>query len=87
MLKRRGIKDGDIVRVFNERGSVLGGAVVSERIIPGALRFEKAGGGHHIIPGELHRGGNPNCINPKIAFLEECLWFGLHSLSWPRSRR
>jgi trimethylamine-N-oxide reductase (cytochrome c) len=64
----RGIKDGDIVRVYNERGSVLGGAVISERIIPGALRFEKAGGGHHIIPGELHRGGNPNCINPKIGF-------------------
>ena len=64
----RGIKNGDIVRVYNERGSVLGGAVVNQRIIPGALRFEKAGGGHHIIPGELHRGGNPNCINPKVGF-------------------
>lgn len=64
----RGIKDGDIVRVFNERGGVLGGAVISQKIIPGALRFEKAGGGHHIIPGELHRGGNPNSINPKEGF-------------------
>ena len=27
----RGIKDGDIVRVFNERGSVLGGAVVDQK--------------------------------------------------------
>jgi hypothetical protein len=45
-----------------------GGAVVTERIIPGALRFEKAGGGHHIIPGELHRGGNINSINPKSCF-------------------
>lgn len=65
---KRGIKDGDIVRVYNERGGVLGGAVISERIVPGALRFEKAGGGHHITPGELHRGGNPNCINPKDSF-------------------
>ena len=65
---KRNIKDGDIVRVYNERGSVLGGAVISERIVPGALRFEKAGGGHHITPGELHRGGNPNCINPKDSF-------------------
>ncbi|HWQ84544.1 MAG TPA: molybdopterin dinucleotide binding domain-containing protein, partial [Anaerolineales bacterium] len=64
----RGIQDGDIVKVFNERGAVLGGAVISQRIIPGALRFEKAGGGHHIIAGELHRGGNPNCINPKSSF-------------------
>jgi molybdopterin guanine dinucleotide-containing S/N-oxide reductase-like protein len=64
----RGIKDGDIVRVFNERGGVLGGAVVNEKIVPGALRFEKAGGGHHIIPGELHRGGNINSINPKDGF-------------------
>jgi molybdopterin guanine dinucleotide-containing S/N-oxide reductase-like protein len=64
----RGIKDGDIVRVFNEKGSVLGGAVIDKRIIPGALRFEKAGGGHHIIPGEVHHGGNPNCINPKENF-------------------
>lgn len=66
--EERGIKDGDIVRVFNERGSVLGGAVITQKIIPGALRFEKAGGGHHIIPGELHRGGNPNSINPESTF-------------------
>jgi trimethylamine-N-oxide reductase (cytochrome c) len=64
----RGIKNGDIVRIFNERGSVLGGAVIEQRIIPGALRFEKAGGGHHIIPGEVHQGGNPNCINPEFNF-------------------
>ncbi|MFC1875592.1 molybdopterin-dependent oxidoreductase, partial [Chloroflexota bacterium] len=64
----RGIKDGDIVRVFNERGGILAGAVVNERIIPGALRCEKAGGGHHIIPGELHHGGNPNCINAYYPF-------------------
>jgi trimethylamine-N-oxide reductase (cytochrome c) len=64
----RGIKDGDIVRVYNERGGVLGGAVIDQRIIPGALRFEKAGGGHDIIPTELHRGGNTNCINTKYNF-------------------
>lgn len=66
--EKRGIKNGDIVRLYNERGGVLGGAVISERIVPGALRMEKAGGGHHIIPGELHRGGNINSINPKENF-------------------
>jgi trimethylamine-N-oxide reductase (cytochrome c) len=61
----RGIKDGDIVRVFNDQGGVLGGAVVNHLVRPGAIRFEKAGGGHHLIPGVLHQGGNPNTISPK----------------------
>ncbi|MFC2063566.1 molybdopterin-dependent oxidoreductase [Chloroflexota bacterium] len=64
----RSIKDGDIVRVFNERGSVLGGAVLTQKVRTGVIRFEKAGGGHHIIPGEVHQGGNPNCINPMLGF-------------------
>ena len=33
----RGIKSGDIVRIYNERGSVLAGAYISERIMPGAV--------------------------------------------------
>ncbi len=60
----RGIKDVDIVKIFNERGTVLGAAKVWERIITGALAMEKAGGGLSIIEERLHRGGNPNCINP-----------------------
>jgi len=30
--KARGIRDGDVVRIFNDRGQVLGGAVVTERV-------------------------------------------------------
>ena len=30
----RGIAHGDIVKIFNERGTVLGGAYVTERVIP-----------------------------------------------------
>lgn len=33
----RGIADGDIVKMFNDRGTVLGVAHVNERIIPGAV--------------------------------------------------
>ena len=33
--EKRGIKDGDIVKVFNERGAVLAGLGVAERIMPG----------------------------------------------------
>lgn len=35
--KARGIKDGDLVRVWNERGQVLAGAVVTEGIKPGVI--------------------------------------------------
>ena len=33
----RGITDGDVVRVWNQRGQVLAGAVVSEGIKPGVI--------------------------------------------------
>jgi len=36
----RGIGAGDIVKVFNERGAVLTAAVLTERIIPGALSID-----------------------------------------------
>ena len=36
----RGIVDGDIVNVYNERGRVLGGAYVSERVMPGAVSMD-----------------------------------------------
>ena len=35
--EQRGIKHGDIVSIFNERGTVLGGAYVTERIMPGVV--------------------------------------------------
>ncbi|MEF2074771.1 trimethylamine-N-oxide reductase TorA [Consotaella aegiceratis] len=39
----RGIADGDIVRVFNDRGQVLAGAVVSDEIRPGVVRLWEGG--------------------------------------------
>jgi len=33
----RDINDGDVVKIYNERGAILGGACVTERIIPGAV--------------------------------------------------
>jgi trimethylamine-N-oxide reductase (cytochrome c) len=36
----RGIANGDVVMVHNERGAVLTGAVVTERITPGAISIE-----------------------------------------------
>lgn len=39
--KARGIKDGDIVRVFNDRGQLLAGAVVSDNFPKGIVRIHE----------------------------------------------
>ena len=56
----RGIKKGDVVAIFNERGTVLAGAYVTQRIMPGSRRHRPRGqvrphrsGGHR--PGRGHQ--------------------------------
>lgn len=41
--KKLGIKNGDVVRVFNKRGEVLAGAVVSDDIMQGVVRLCEGG--------------------------------------------
>ncbi len=60
----RGIAEGDIVRVYNQRGSILAGAYVTERIIPGVLEIDKARGIDYIVTDEVDRGGSPNMLSP-----------------------
>jgi anaerobic selenocysteine-containing dehydrogenase len=60
----RGIVNGDIVQVFNERGVVLGGAYVTERLRPGVAYMDHGARWDPIIPGELDRGGAINTITP-----------------------
>ncbi len=60
----RGIKTGDIVQVFNERGIVLCGAYVTERVIPGAAYIDHGARADFIVPGYLDRGGAINLISP-----------------------
>ncbi|MBA7634653.1 Pyrogallol hydroxytransferase large subunit [subsurface metagenome] len=59
----RGIENGDIVKLYNERGAVLGGAYVTERIIPGAV-YQDHGARHDPITTGLDRGGANNLICP-----------------------
>jgi trimethylamine-N-oxide reductase (cytochrome c) len=60
----RGIENGDVVKIYNERGAVLGGAYVTERIMPGALSMDHGARHDPIVPGELDRGGAINVITP-----------------------
>ncbi len=56
---------GDIVKVFNERGGVLVGAYVTERIMPGVIYVDHGARYDPIVPGELDRGGAINTITPR----------------------
>jgi trimethylamine-N-oxide reductase (cytochrome c) len=59
-----GIQDGDIVKLFNERGAVMGGAYVTERIMPGVLYQDHGARVDAIEIGKLDRGGANNLICP-----------------------
>ncbi len=62
---KRGIKDGDVVKIYNERGGVLAGAYVTERIMPGAVSIDHGAKYDPIIPGVLDRGGAIDTITPR----------------------
>jgi anaerobic selenocysteine-containing dehydrogenase len=61
---KRGIRHGDVVKVFNERGGVLCGAYVTERLMPGTVYVDHGARYDPIVPGELDRGGAINTITP-----------------------
>ncbi len=62
--KNRNIRDGDIVKIFNDRGALLAGAWVTERIRPGVIYIDHGARWDPIVPGELDRGGAINTILP-----------------------
>jgi molybdopterin guanine dinucleotide-containing S/N-oxide reductase-like protein len=70
---KRGIKTGDIVKIFNERGTVLCGALVWERIMPGTVYIDHGARTDFIIPGKVDRGGAINLISPRGTASKNCL--------------
>ena len=69
---KRDIKDGDIVKIHNDRGAVLGGAYVTERIMPGVVSQDHGARCDWIIPEELDRGGANNLICPAGVVSRHC---------------
>ena len=63
--EKRGIKHGDIVSIYNDRGTVLGSAYVTERIMPGVIYIDHGAKWDPIVPGEIDRGGAINTIVPR----------------------
>lgn len=62
--EKRGIHHGDIVTIYNERGAVLAGAYVTERVMAGALSIDHGARYDPIVLGEFDRGGAINTITP-----------------------
>jgi trimethylamine-N-oxide reductase (cytochrome c) len=71
--EKRGIKDGDIVKVFNERGIVLAGAYVTERLREGVAYIDHGARHDPIKSGEIERGGAINTITPGPVTSENCV--------------
>ncbi len=65
----RGIKDGDVVRVFNDRGELLAGAMLTEDIRPGVIRVNEGGWFDPLEPdkvGSLCKYGDVNTLTLDI---------------------
>jgi molybdopterin guanine dinucleotide-containing S/N-oxide reductase-like protein len=62
---KRGIKNHDVVEIFNERGSLLAGAMVTERLMPGAVYIDHGARLDPIVVGKIDRGGDINTITPE----------------------
>ena len=67
--RARGLVDGDVVKVFNERGAFLAGVIVSDGIRPGVVQIATGAWFDPWVPGERHsleKHGNPNMITADV---------------------
>lgn len=65
----RGISSGDVVKVFNERGAFLAGAIVSDSIRQGVVQIATGAWFDPLVRGQqgsLEKHGNPNVITADI---------------------
>lgn len=68
--KARGLSDGDVVRVFNDRGQILAGLKITEDIRPGVIRINEGGWFDPVDPreiGSLCRYGDVNALTTGVA--------------------
>jgi anaerobic selenocysteine-containing dehydrogenase len=65
LAESRGIRHGDVVSIFNDRGTVLSAAYVTERIMPDVVYIDHGAKWDPIDPGVIDRGGAINTIVPR----------------------
>ncbi len=71
--ERRGIIDGDIVKVYNDRGTVLAGAYLTNRVPKGVVRMDKGSRVDIVsIEDKIDRGGAINLISPFKTISRRC---------------
>lgn len=64
---QRGISDGDVVELFNQRGRCLAGAIVSDVVMPGVVRLSTGAWYDPDPDTDLERHGNPNALTLDVA--------------------
>jgi biotin/methionine sulfoxide reductase len=61
----RGVASGDVVRIYNDRGACLAGAVVTDAVRPGVIQLATGAWFDPVDPaeiGSLDKHGNPNVL-------------------------
>ena len=67
--KLRGLNNGDVVRVFNQRGACLGGVIIDDQVMQGVVQMSTGAWYDPLQPGvhgSLCKHGNPNLLTPDI---------------------
>ena len=67
---RRGIADGDLVEVFNPRGTCLSAARVTEAVMPGVVRLSTGAWFDVDIQTGVEKHGNPNTLTRDVGASE-----------------
>lgn len=65
----RGLSNGDIVRIFNQRGACLGAVVIDDQVMRGVVQMSTGAWFDPLQPGirgSLCKHGNPNMLTPDI---------------------
>ena len=65
----RGIRSGDVLRIYNDRGACLAGAWVTEQIRPGVIQLATGAWYDPVDPseaGSMDKHGNPNVLSLDI---------------------
>ncbi|MEZ4644881.1 MAG: molybdopterin-dependent oxidoreductase [Chloroflexota bacterium] len=72
----RGLKHGDIVKMYNDEGTILVAAYISERMLPGAIMVNK-GARVDPITERIDRGGSTNLITTPKPISKNCWGFAV----------